>query len=386
MKKLLALLVMAVLCATLAVAISAETFVNPVAPGADPFVLKDDDGMYYLYATSGDAYGYRVFSSTNLVEWEGNGYCLIAGDVYHKLDSNGNCKFWAPEVIKYNGTYYMVYTANNKIGIATSDSPLGPFTNDTENGGFLFDEFEHINPNKNNLRVLDGNFFLDDDGTMYLYFVTVDNASFGNGDTSWSGSHIWGGVLDMDTLKIKGETIDRLVSFKWNGEDENVVEGPFMLKNGNTYYLTFSSGDYRNTDYAVCCATSDAPLGKFTRYADPVLECDDLDYADRNGEHLYGTAHHSFTYAPNGDLYIVYHAHRTGWTCRDTNDLVTGRATCIDKAGFDANGVLWAGTVEHGTPTAGEQPLPGKATLERETHYEGAFAKIPSNTIYVASY
>ncbi|MBQ5808917.1 MAG: hypothetical protein IIW21_04070, partial [Clostridia bacterium] len=35
-----------------------QTFINPVAPGADPFVFKDDDGTYYLYATSGDEYGY----------------------------------------------------------------------------------------------------------------------------------------------------------------------------------------------------------------------------------------------------------------------------------------------------------------------------------------
>ena len=55
---------------------SGMTFTNPVAPGADPFVLKDDDGTYYLYATSGDAYGFRVMSSKNLVEWTAHGYCL----------------------------------------------------------------------------------------------------------------------------------------------------------------------------------------------------------------------------------------------------------------------------------------------------------------------
>lgn len=383
MKKLLAFLVMAVLCATLVVAAAAvETFVNPVAPGADPFVLKDDDGMYYLYVTSGDSYGYRVFSSTNLVEWEGEGYCLIGDDVYQKPSSETYYGYWAPELIKYNGTYYMVYTANHYLGIATSDSPLGPFTNDPENEGFLFDEA---------FNVIDGHFFLDN-GTMYLYFVTEGAASF-NGYSVTRGNNIWGCVLDMNTLAVDESTITLLVQHKTG--DENVVEGPFMLKDGNTYYLTFSSGGYPRPDYAVCCATSTSPLGTFTRYASPVLECDDLDYSDNANEHLYGTAHHCFTTAPNGDLIIVYHAHRNGWTYGTEVDedgnatdtplaLVGPRVTCIDRAGFD-NGVLWAGTIERGVPTAGEQPYIFGAP-ERDTHYTGAFEEIPSNTIYVAHY
>ena len=51
-----------------------ETFINPVANGADPFVFKDTDGTYYMYMTSGGTYGYRVYTSMNLVEWEAQGY------------------------------------------------------------------------------------------------------------------------------------------------------------------------------------------------------------------------------------------------------------------------------------------------------------------------
>ena len=58
-----------------------QYFTNPVAPGADPFVLKDDDGTYYLYATTGTEYGYHVYSSKNLVEWTAHGYCLVREEV-----------------------------------------------------------------------------------------------------------------------------------------------------------------------------------------------------------------------------------------------------------------------------------------------------------------
>lgn len=142
------------------------TFTNPVAPGADPFVLKDDDGTYYLYATSGEEYGYRVYSSENLVEWTAHGYCLVRDDVYTDPNSSFTTySFWAPEVIKYNGLYYMVYTAQHRIGIAVSESPIGPFKNDANS--YLLDSVS-----ANIYGIIDGNFFLDDDGKMYLYFVT----------------------------------------------------------------------------------------------------------------------------------------------------------------------------------------------------------------------
>ena len=90
-----------------------EMFTNPVAPGADPFILKDGD-TYYLYPTSGDAFGYRVFTSNNLVEWTAQGYCLLYDDIY--TDSSKPTDFygfWAPELIKYNDKYYIICSVQN---------------------------------------------------------------------------------------------------------------------------------------------------------------------------------------------------------------------------------------------------------------------------------
>ena len=164
------------------------TFTNPVAPGADPFVLKDDDGTYYLYATSGDAYGYRVMSSKNLVEWTAHGYCLHYewDGVYDDPSYTGYNAFWAPEVIKYDGKYYMTVTFQHHLNFAVSDSPLGPFK--TIGPDILFP----------NIRTIDGHFF-EDNGTMYFYFVTGGAASF-NGQSVETGNNIWGCKLDMEAL------------------------------------------------------------------------------------------------------------------------------------------------------------------------------------------
>ena len=94
MKKLLLLIFTIVVCmalyacanktpaTTVETVTEPETFLNPVANGADPFVFKDTDGTYYMYMTSGGTYGYRVYTSQNLVEWEAQGYCLRRDDVY----------------------------------------------------------------------------------------------------------------------------------------------------------------------------------------------------------------------------------------------------------------------------------------------------------------
>lgn len=360
-----------------------QTFINPVAPGADPFVFKDDDGTYYLYATSGDEYGYRCYSSKNLVEWTSEGYCLLKDDVY--TDPNSaftKYAFWAPEIMKYNGKYYLVYTAQHRIGVAVSDSPTGPFTNNAKR--YLI----------NSANVIDGNFFVDDDGTVYLYFVTQRKAEF-NGTKIESGNNIWGCVFNMDELKIELKTITLLV--RWDAEIETLaasggdcVEGPFMIKNNNTYYITFSSNRYQNTKYSVHYATSDKPLGTFKRDKNNItLMCDDLLYKDNKNPHLYGTGHHCFVEAPNGkDLLIVYHAHRTGRSSAGLTgaSLVSPRSACIDLAWFTEDGKLLAGTKENPTvPTAVAQPMLDGTKLERGMLIEGKFEKLSSlPTVYVA--
>ena len=47
MKKLLGFIILAALCTTLLIGAAAATFTNPVASGADPYILNDN-GTYYL--------------------------------------------------------------------------------------------------------------------------------------------------------------------------------------------------------------------------------------------------------------------------------------------------------------------------------------------------
>lgn len=99
----------------------------------DPYVLVYD-GKYYLYGTRsetafvGQAYGFDVYVSEDLFEWEG------PFEVFHRPDDFWSKKsYWAPEVHFYKGRFFMFATfANTRKGLGTailvSDSPMGPFT------------------------------------------------------------------------------------------------------------------------------------------------------------------------------------------------------------------------------------------------------------------
>ena len=428
MKKYISLLLLALtLVCLLSVGASAEeTFTNPVANGADPFVFKDTDGTYYMYVTSGGAYGYRVYSSTNLVEWESQGYCLRRDDVYtdpeiNKLNSETGAtsaiyNFWAPEIIKKDDTYYMIYSAQEHLGIATSDSPLGPFKNDAESYLIPYTITGRNSEGTaiSTFKCIDGHFFKDDDGQLYLYFVSVGSWDL-NGDSVSKGNNIWGGPFDLETqtfasgypkLLVKNESEYGNQSYPANGshpaweaqgdwawitpnrfDGSAVAEGPEMLKNGDTYYLTFSQDSYTQAQYSVFYVTADNPMGPFDSGEKTLaFITDDQAQKDTSNPHLYGTAHHCFTTSPDGtELIMVYHAHRNGTDPNGTGGTVEERRICIDRAGFDANG-FWAGSKTKGHPTATEQDVPSGGKLTRTVHLDGPFAEIPSlPTVYVAN-
>ena len=269
---------------------------NPVMGGADPFVLLHD-GVYYLYATNA-ANGYIVYTSEDLKKWNPRGYCLTREDV------EGNYRFWAPEVMYHNGRFYMVYSADEHLGIAVADSPLGPFRQEEKR--FLSDKKE-----------IDGHFFVDNDGSVYLYFSRY---------RSEGGNLIYGAKMNEDMLSYDESTAKLLIplSEEWETRWGATTEGPYMLKHNGVYYLTYSANGYDGHDYAVGYATADTPLGDFKKYeGNPILS--------KKGE-LVGTGHHCFTTSLDGtQMYIVYHRH-------NSVDAVEPRWICIDKAYFEPAG------------------------------------------------
>lgn len=293
------------------------TYKNPVSEGGDPFVLYHD-GKYYLYATTCSDQGYIIRVSDDLVNWHEEGFCL------EKKDVLGEKNFWAPEVMFHNGLFYMAYSADWHLGIAVSDSPTGPFKQEEKKWAC-------------SEQAIDGSFFKDDDGRIYLYYVhQTSNGRYIN--------QIYAAQMNDDLTGIIEETERLLIDpcEDWEvRERARTAEGPFVLKNNGKYYLTYSVNDFQSVYYSVGCAVSDSPLGPFKKLkGNPIL---------KRSEFVNGTGHHSFTRTEDGQIICVYHTH-------NSPTVVNPRKICIDKAEFGTNELGEETIIIHG-PTHTEQTL-----------------------------
>jgi arabinoxylan arabinofuranohydrolase len=208
---------------------------NPVITStytADPSPHQWADGKYYMYCSHDqdadvdwNMVDYHVFSSTDLVTWVDNGIAFKNTD---SPFSSG--ALWAPDCMHRNGLYYLYYPQNSVIGVATSASPSGPFTNakklyQTANSQYSYDPM----------------IFVDDDNQAYLLVSSCMNP---------------GGVfkpvlckLGSDMVSITQETIVSTTG--------NFHEGPWLFKRNGSYYLTWGGGD-------CSYATSTSVTGPYT--------------------------------------------------------------------------------------------------------------------------
>lgn len=248
-------------------------------PLGDPFIMLFD-GKYYAYGTHAPD-GIAVFVSDDLKSWEvpaaaRNGLAL------HKDDVWNDHWFWAPEVYYINGKFYMYFSADEHICVATADSPLGPFKQKIKKP-MIEDE-----------KCIDNSLFIDDNGKAYLSFVRFTD-----------GNAIWIAELEDDLTTVKKETMTPClhVSQEWETVWPRVNEGSFIIKHNNKYFMTYSANSYESQLYGVGFATADHVMGPWKKYAmNPILQ--------QPGE-LVGVGHSALFRDKNGELRIVFHAHNS---------------------------------------------------------------------------
>ncbi|WP_188455837.1 family 43 glycosylhydrolase [Virgibacillus oceani] len=221
----------------------------------DPYVFKFN-GMYYLYVSTRDTdAGVKVWSSANLTDWKYEGLCTE--DPVTKAA-------YAPEVIYWNGYFYM-YTspAGNGHYVLKSESPTGPFEVVTDNFG----------------KSIDGNVFIDDDGSMYFSHAGASGIE----------------VAPMDDPVTIGDSVNTDAYMKgW-------TEGSTIFKRNGKYYMTYTGNHVFSTGYRINYAVSDDPIkGYVPSKQNPVI-------LNTEGP-IVGLGHNSIVKGPNLDTdYMFYH-------------------------------------------------------------------------------
>ena len=275
---------------------------NPVIPGyfADPTIKKFGD-TYYMYATtdgSGAGFGpAQVWTSKDFVNW-----------TLMPMNWPDSHWIWAPDVIRHtDGRYYYFYCQPCIIHCGVSETPRGPWKN------ILGESEAVLVPDRfvTNAITLDGQTFVDDDGSVYLYWGT------------WGIYKGFGCGAGKMTPDLKGFTETRLIP---NTEAVDFFEAPCVLKRNGIYYFMYSSGSCHDHTYRVQYATSDHPLGPY-EYKGCILE------TNEDGT-VHGPGHHSIL-KEGDDYYIVYHRHDNPHSNRGFH-----RQLCMDKMEFAADGSI----------------------------------------------
>lgn len=200
---------------------------NPIIKNkftADAAAIVHNDKVY-LYAGHDEAPNdfnfykmneWLVYSSADMVNWKEHPVPLKVSDFKWAI-----ADAWAAQVIERNGKFYWYVSVEHDdsnygkaIGVAVSNSPIGPFkdaigqaliTNDmTKETDIRWDD-------------IDPSVIIDDDGQAYLF---------------WGNTVCYYAKLKENMIELDGEikTIDL----------PNFTEAPWIHKRGDWYYLSYA--------------------------------------------------------------------------------------------------------------------------------------------------
>jgi xylan 1,4-beta-xylosidase len=277
---------------------------NGITNGMRDCQVFQDGGKYYLTGTSYPFWyrnnqknpGVKIYSSDDLLNWKFEKLLIDRS----KLDTTVWYldRFWAPEIHKIQGKYYLSFncvnqsTVNHRVeslhsGVAMADDLLG--------------DYKVITHDEPLLKGNDLTLYEDDDGKVYAF----NNHS----------KTIFVSEMDMGNVKAKGEpkaciTAGTLENGDWDGIS---IEGAYCIKNEGQYYLFYSSW---SRGYEIGYATADNPLGPWIKYeGNPVYGAQLKQTCEKNNLEFTGdpdspwgaVGHNEVFTGPDGRLWISCH-------------------------------------------------------------------------------
>lgn len=316
---------------------SACTFTNPIAPGADPWVIRHD-GWYYFAESRGD--GIYVSKTDDLTDLKRN-----AERVWAPPETGWNrTHIWAPELHFLDGRWYIYYTAgedgppfiHQRSGVLESatDDPQGEY----EDRGRLYTGDGDADEGEN-IWAIDLTV-----GRIGEQLYAVWSGWEENQSTDRTPQHLY--IAEMsDPLTIEGERVKiSSPEESWErGTELDLNEGPQFLMMDEEVFIIYSTHESWLVDYR---------LGQL-RLASPDADPLDPESWIKSGpvfmgtESVHGVGHASFTTSPDGsEDWIVYHS---------KTDTEPGWDRALRMQSFE-----WSddGAPDFGTPVSSSEDLP----------------------------
>jgi beta-xylosidase len=290
---------------SLAALATAASYSNPVLAGdyPDPSVIRVGRD-YWATATSSE-WGpqFPILHSRDLVNWE------IVGSVFSKRPAWASANFWAPEIHAWRGRYYVYYVGRKQggplsVAVATADKPQGPYT---DHGILVSQEAGSI----------DAMAVDDERGERWMLWKE-------DGNSRKLPTPIWAQRLNEDGTRLVGERVELIRNDEpWEGA---VVEGPFVLRRGDWFYLFYSGGACcgRGCTYGLGVARARNLLGPWEKHPSNPILAGNFEWKC--------PGHGSIVTDPQGRDWLLYHAY-------DAKTFVyTGREMLLDEVKFGMDG------------------------------------------------
>ncbi len=214
----------------------------------DPSTLTKD-GNNYFHFTTGDGIWYS--QSSDLINWAAGPTTVFPTGTYPNWTADEvpgfNGFFWAPDVIRMNGYYYLYYSVStfgssrSAIGVVRSPSLNNPTWEDL---GMVVDS----NGGGSEINAIDAGVFRDTDGRVYMTYG------------SWSGGI---GVLEINPHN--GKAMSGTTHLYGGGHQD--IEAPYIIKEGSYYYLYVNRGKCcqgLNSTYYIEVGRSTSVTGPYT--------------------------------------------------------------------------------------------------------------------------
>ena len=277
---------------------------NPIVPPgvyiADPSAHAWKDGKLYVYGSRDESPKYYcswrhdVLSTTDLKNWTLTANAFASkgqGDAVSYSDA----MLYAPDCQYLNGTYYLYYcmaSGKNVEGVATSESPTGPFLNGKDI------ELKGVNQ-------IDPCVFIDDDGQAYYIW----------GQFTAKMAKLKPNMDEIDTSSIRNNVVTEKEHF--------FHEGGYMIKRNGIYYFIYADMSRSGRPTCIGYSTSRSPMGPFT-YGGVIIDNDRCDPGNWNN--------HGSVVEFKGKWYVFYH--------RATHNSFTMRKACIEPITFNDDGTI----------------------------------------------
>lgn len=299
---------------------------NPISPPgvyiADPSARVWQDGKLYVYGSSDESTAYYcskrhdVLSTTDLKTWTLTENTFASAGKNDQVPYNDAVLF-APDVAYKSGTYYLYYCQPDKFteGVATSESPLGPFVNG-----------KPINLYGKNQ--IDPAVFIDDDGQAYYIW----------GQFQAKMAKLKPNMMEIDSSTIKNNVVTEKEHF--------FHEGGYMVKRNGIYYFVYAHMGRAGRPTSIGYATSKSPMGPF-KYGGVIVDNDHCDPESWNN--------HGSLVEFNKQWYVFYH--------RSTHGSKMMRKACMEPIFFNKDGSI--DEVEMTTQGAGA-PLDATQKIDAE--------------------